>query len=129
MRIQLAFAAKAATTPAIARLQRTVLDDVRRSIATAFGAAWTQPADSHRCSLAAAAVLAAVDGLALHAVSADLNPTQGQPVAALDLILTAILDKPAGSMSGRPSMTRTTKDARSTGDAGSPATGPPGARR
>lgn len=62
VRIQLAFAAKAATTPALATVQRTVLDDVRRSVATAFGAAWARPADSPRCLLAAGAVLPAVDG-------------------------------------------------------------------
>ncbi len=129
VRIQLAFAAKAATTPAMARVQHTVLDDVRRSVATAFGAAWAQPADAPRCSLAAAAVLAAVDGLALHAVSANLDPKQGQLVDALNLILTAILDKPAGSMSGRPSVSRTAEDARSAEDAGSPTIGPPEARQ
>jgi AcrR family transcriptional regulator len=127
VRIQLAFAAKAATTPALATLQRTVLDDVRRSVATAFGAAWTQPADSHRCSLAAAAVLAAVDGLALHAISADLDPKQGQLVAALDLILTAVLDTPADPMGGRSSVSRTAEAARWADDAGSPAIGRAGA--
>ena len=75
-------------------VQRTVFDDVRRSLATAFGAAWALPADSPHCSLAAAAVLASVDGLALHAVSAgsDLNGTR--LVAALDLVLTAVLTQP-----------------------------------
>lgn len=98
VRIQLAFAAKAATTPALATVQRTVLDDVRRSVATAFGAAWAQPANSPQCSLAAAAVLAAVDGLALHAVSADVDADRGRLVAALDLILTTLLDQPTGSV-------------------------------
>ncbi len=120
VRIQLAFAAKAATTPSIAILQRMVLDDVRRSIATAFGVAWTQPANSHRCSLAAAAVLAAVDGLALHAISADLDPGQGQLVAALDLILTAILDQPTDPAAGCPSASRAAEDVHSTDVAGSP---------
>ena len=96
VRIQLAFAAKAAVTPALATLQRTVLDGVRRSVAGVFGAAWAQPVDAPRCALASAAVLAVVDGLALHVVSADLDPEEGQLVAALDLILTAFLDKPAG---------------------------------
>ncbi len=99
-RIQLAFAAKAATTPAIAALQRTVLDEVRRSIAIAIGAAWTLPADSYRSSRAAAALLAAVDGLAQHAISADVNPTQGHLVETLDLILTAILHTPRDSTAG-----------------------------
>ena len=105
VRIQLAFAAKAATTPELAALQRTVLDDVRRSVATGLGAAWLQPADSPRCSLAAAAVLAAVDGLALHAVSARVDVGRGQLVAALDLILTALLDQPA-AVRDRPSASR-----------------------
>ena len=106
VRIQLAFAAKAATTPALAAVQRAVLDDLRRSMATAFGAAWAQPADSKQCLLAAAVVLAAVVGLALHAVSADVDAERGQLVAALDLILTVVLDQSTGSVRGNPSKSR-----------------------
>ncbi len=106
VRIQLAFAAKAATTPALATVQRTVLEDVRRSVAMAFGVAWAQPADAPRCSLAAAAVLAAVDGLALHAVSADVDADRAQLVAALDLILTTVLDQPTAAVRSRPSAPR-----------------------
>lgn len=119
VRIQLAFAAKAATTASIAAVQRAVLDDVRRSIATAFGAAWGQPANSHRCSLAAAAVLAAVDGLALHAISSDLDPAQGQLVEALDLTLTAILDQPTDPTATRASVSRAAADVHSADDTGS----------
>ncbi len=89
VRIQLAFAAKSATTPALAPAQRAVLDDVRQSVAKALETA-SGRTDAQRCSLAAAAVLAAVDGLALHAVSAGVD-TGHQLVAALDLVLTAVL--------------------------------------
>lgn len=102
-RIQLAFAAKATTSPALAAVQRAALDDVRRALATAFGAAWAQPAEAPRCVLAATAALAAVDGLALHAVSADVDGKGGHLVETLELVLNALLNAPAEALPAQPS--------------------------
>jgi AcrR family transcriptional regulator len=69
VRIQVAFAARAATAPALAALQAGILAEVTGSIAGAFalaGPGEDGPDDSRRKARIA---LAAVDGLALHAVS------------------------------------------------------------
>jgi AcrR family transcriptional regulator len=69
VRIQVAFAARAATAPALAALQAGILAEVTGSIAGAFASAGPGedgPDDSRRKAHIA---LAAVDGLALHAVS------------------------------------------------------------
>jgi AcrR family transcriptional regulator len=77
VRIQVAFAARAATAPALATLQAGILADVTGSIAGAIaraGHGGSGPEDARRKAHIA---LAAVDGLALHAVSSRdwLDPT------------------------------------------------------
>lgn len=69
VRIQVAFAARAATAPALAGLQAGILAEVTGSIAEVIALAGhgaVGPEDAHRKAHIA---LAAVDGLALHAVS------------------------------------------------------------
>ncbi|GGF15946.1 putative transcriptional regulator, TetR family protein [Williamsia phyllosphaerae] len=89
-RIQLAFAARAAVSPALATLQREVLDDVRASVASAFRRRWG-PDDAPRSRDAAAAALALVDGLAMHAVSAGDQYDGDSLRRPLDLVLASIL--------------------------------------
>jgi hypothetical protein len=67
VRIQVAFAARAATAPSLAALQAGILAEVGEAIA---GAIARRGADSPEESRTKARIaLAAVDGLALHAVS------------------------------------------------------------
>jgi AcrR family transcriptional regulator len=65
VRIQVAFAARAATAPALAALQAGILADVTESIAEVIASAGHGEDARRRAHIA----LAAVDGLALHAVS------------------------------------------------------------
>ncbi len=89
-RIQLAFVARAAVSPALASLQRDVLDDVLASLAQAFQRRWG-PGESRRSHDAAAAALALVDGLAMHAVSAGRDAESESLRRPLDLVLGSIL--------------------------------------
>ncbi len=97
-RLQLAFAARATTSPALADLQRQVLSGVQDALSVAFARA--RPADDEeRCRLAAQAALALVDGLALHAISSSGDGGSGSQaqVDALDLFLEALLPRPPRS--------------------------------
>ncbi|MBJ7290511.1 TetR/AcrR family transcriptional regulator [Williamsia sp.] len=89
-RIQLAFAARAAVSPTLAALQREVLDDVRASLALAFERR-SGRRDPRRGHDAAAAALALVDGLAMHAVSAGGQTDVDALRRPLDLMLAALL--------------------------------------
>ena len=84
-RIQVAFAAKAATSPTLAGLQRQVLGEVREAIGEVFALIWPGSAAGDAVELSAAATLAVVDGLALHAVSADDVADPGLMIRVLDL--------------------------------------------
>ena len=86
-RIQIAFAARAARSPALADLQREVLTDVHQALTTAFALICDDEPDAPRCRLAAHAALALTDGLALHAVSATGWLTEHDMTAALDQFL------------------------------------------
>lgn len=90
-RVHLAFAARAATVPALARTQRMALDEIHRAITRAFTTAWGPDASPTRCALAAHAALAAADGLALHAVSSGRWLTKPRQTATLELVLDALL--------------------------------------
>ncbi len=92
-RLQLAFAARASTSPGLADLQRQVLADVQDALSAAFALA--RPTDDEaRTRLAAQAALALVDGLALHAVSSERGLDAEAQVGALDLFLDALLPRP-----------------------------------
>ncbi|WP_198664528.1 TetR/AcrR family transcriptional regulator [Jiangella endophytica] len=91
VRIQVAFAARAATTPALAELQGVILGEVTDAIATAFALAEGGRATPERARVQAQVVLATVDGLALHAVSSREWMTAESLTAALDHALDALL--------------------------------------
>lgn len=101
VRIQLAFAARAATAPALADIQRGVLTEVMCELAEAFstaggggvagggGAGGGKPVEWSRS--AARLALAATDGLALHAVSSGGWLSTSEQGAALEHLLDALL--------------------------------------
>jgi AcrR family transcriptional regulator len=68
-RIVLAFAARAATSPALAGVQQAILAEITNALTEAFTLATAGRATADHCRLAARVALAAADGLALHAVS------------------------------------------------------------
>lgn len=93
-RIHLAFASRAATAPALAAIQRDVLADVTEQLAEAFRLAAGGQLTTARCTLAAHAVLAVTDGLALHAVSTEPWLSRRRLTAILELTLDAVLPAP-----------------------------------
>lgn len=88
-RVQLAFAARAAVSPTLANLQREVLGEVRASLTQAFVRAGVT--DRRRCTDAAAAVLALVDGLAMHAVSSGERPRDVDQLRMVTLVVDGLL--------------------------------------
>jgi len=68
-RVYLAFAAAAATSASLAEIQQEVLTELHTALTDAFATAWGDAAPRARCRLAAHAVIALADGLALHAVT------------------------------------------------------------
>lgn len=88
VRIQLAFAARAAIAPDLAEIQRTVLAELHAGLVEAFVAAGLAMAPAR---LAAHLAIGTVDGLALHAVSAPgwLSPRKLRD--ALDRLLDALV--------------------------------------
>jgi len=99
VRIQIAFAARAATSSGLAEMQRAVLAELNDGLQQAFALAWGEQATPARCRHAAQAAAAATDGLALHAVSSGGWPTARQLTATLELMLDALLA--AGADPGR----------------------------
>lgn len=91
VRIQLAFASRAATSPALAGIQRAVLTEINDALTEAFVAAAAGNATTEHCRLAAHVAVAAADGLALHAVSSGGWISASQLAAALDLLLDALV--------------------------------------
>lgn len=90
-RIQVAFAARAATSPALADIQRTVLGEVHEALSAAFASALDHEAPAERCRLAAHAALALADGLAMHAASTRNWLTASALNSALELVLDALI--------------------------------------
>lgn len=82
-RIYVAFAVRAMHSPPLAALHQAVLDEVRRALADAIMSAGNH--DRASAGLAAQALVAATDGLALHAVTtADwLTPSRASKVIEL----------------------------------------------
>lgn len=96
-RIQVAFAARAATSPALAEIQRSVLAEIHDALTEAFALATAGAATAEDCGSAARVAVAAVDGLALHAVSSGDWMSVRQLVAALELMLDALVPDPAAT--------------------------------
>ncbi len=90
-RIHLAFAARAATAPELAEIQRTSLAELHAAVAEAFTAAWHGHASRTACVTAAHAAIAAADGLALHAVSSDGWLLRRRQLATVDLVVDALM--------------------------------------
>jgi hypothetical protein len=67
--IQVAFAARAATSPALAEIQRAVLTEINDALTQTLVQAAAGNATAERCRLVAQVAVATADGLALHAVS------------------------------------------------------------
>jgi AcrR family transcriptional regulator len=95
-RVQLSFAARATHSAELAAIQRTVLSEVHDALTDAFVRASAGDATTSTAKLAAHAALAAVDGLALHAMSAPGWLTSRRLRATLDLLLDALIP-PSGS--------------------------------
>lgn len=92
-RVSVAFAARAATAPALRRLQRRLLAEIRRELRDVLGAAPPE---------AAAVVLALVDGLALHEASSGIS-RPAELVAALEFGIAAVVGtSAAGPAKRRP---------------------------
>jgi AcrR family transcriptional regulator len=87
-RVHLAFAARAATMPALAEIQREALAEMHAALIEAFRLAGRTRAESAR---AAHAALAVADGLALHAVSSGGWLGRRQQAAVLAATLEALL--------------------------------------
>jgi AcrR family transcriptional regulator len=90
-RIQIAFAARAATSPALAHIQRTVLTEITEALTEAFADAAAGSATAAQCQVAAQVAVAAADGLALHAVSSGGWISAQQLSAALEFLLNVLL--------------------------------------
>ena len=89
--IQLAFAARAATSPALAEIQRAVLTEINDALTETLVQAAAGHASAERCMLVAQVAVAAADGLALHAVSSHGWISASQLTAALELLLDALI--------------------------------------
>lgn len=90
-RVHLAFAARAATTPDLAKTQRALLAELHNAVTDAFATAWGQQVPHTTCTLAAHAAIAATDGLALHAVSSADWLSRRRQTATLALALDALM--------------------------------------
>lgn len=86
-RIQIAFAARAATEPLLAAQQREVLNTVHDALSAAFALAGGQNAGSAATRRAAHVALAVTDGLALHAVSSNGLLSAEDLLSALGVVL------------------------------------------
>jgi AcrR family transcriptional regulator len=90
-RIVLAFAARAATSPPLATVQQSILAEITDALAEAFSLAAGDHATTDHCRLAAQVTLAAVDGLALHAVSSLGWISASQLSTLIEFLLGALL--------------------------------------
>ncbi len=98
-RIQVAFAARAATSPALAEIQRAVLTEINDALTQTLILATAGSATAERCRLVAQVAVAAADGLALHAVSSNGWVSANQLRAALELLLDALMPQPSTHVS------------------------------
>src|SRR5215207_4288143 len=92
-RIMLAFATRAATSPALAEVQRSVLGEIHEALSEALTGAAYGHVDA--ADVRSAAHIAIADGLALHAVSAPGWMSRGQLAAALELLLERLVPERA----------------------------------
>lgn len=90
-RIHLAFAARAATAPALATTQRAALAEIHEALTDAFATAWGAHPKDDSAALAAHAAIAIADGLALHAITAGRWLSRRRQTEALGMGLDAIL--------------------------------------
>jgi AcrR family transcriptional regulator len=96
-RIMLAFATRAATSPTLAEIQRSVLGEIQEALSEAIARAANDGVDPAEAKLTAHLAIAAVDGLALHAVSAPGWMSRSHLAAALELLLDRLLPERADS--------------------------------
>lgn len=89
-RLHLAFAARAAASPALAETQRAALAEIHEGLTEAFAAAWGGGATRADASLAAHAAIAVTDGIALHAVSSGRWLSRRRQRDVLELALDAL---------------------------------------
>jgi AcrR family transcriptional regulator len=85
--VYLAFAAAAATSASLSTIQQTTLDELHSALTEAFALTWDIPASRSRCRLAAHAVIALADGLALHAITTEGWLGTRQLTRVVDLVL------------------------------------------
>jgi AcrR family transcriptional regulator len=97
VRIVVAFAARAAISPVLADIQRSVLTELHQGLTEAFMHAWGGRATRTRCELAAHVAAAAADGLALHAVSTVGWLSEQRLADALDLALDLLTGEGVGT--------------------------------
>ncbi len=90
-RVQVAFAARAATTPALADLQQAILAEVRQALREAFALILGEGGQGDSSRHMANAALALVDGLAQHAISTTVPLTAADMTAALATLLDPLL--------------------------------------
>ncbi len=90
VRVHLALAAQAATTPALAELQRAALTEMHDALVAVFARAWGDRAGAPAAE-AARAALALADGLALHAVSSGRLTAPREQERALAFGVRALL--------------------------------------
>ncbi|WP_370619928.1 TetR/AcrR family transcriptional regulator [Mumia sp. Pv 4-285] len=90
-RVYLAFAAAAATSASLSEIQQATLTELHTALTDAFGRATGEAWPPSRCRLAAHAVIALVDGLALHAVTTGGWIDTAQLTDAVDLVLDGLL--------------------------------------
>jgi AcrR family transcriptional regulator len=88
-RIYVAFAVAAMHAPALAEIHRTVLDEIRQALTDAIVS--TGNHDAASAGLAAQALLAATDGLALHAVSTTNWLTPSRETKVLEVVIDALV--------------------------------------
>lgn len=86
-RVYVAFAAGAATSPDLAEIQQSLLEELHTALTAAFTDAWGGAATPARCALAAHTVIALVDGLALHSVTTNSWITDRQLTDAVAMVL------------------------------------------
>lgn len=90
-KVYLAFAAAAATSSALAAIQRSVLAELHTALTDAFTLAWGDGVPAARRRAAAHAVIALADGLALHAVTTTGWLGHRALTDAADLVIDALL--------------------------------------
>jgi hypothetical protein len=88
---------RAAISPVLADVQRSVLTELRQGLTEAFMHAWGGRATRTRCELAAHVAAAAADGLALHAVSTVGWLSEQRLADALDLALDLLTGEGVGT--------------------------------